>query len=217
MAPRPAGVSGAAVGIAALGIYLAYAGIQNVDKPFSQGLRTLLRGQLPESGAGGKPFDPTSAVAAAVAAAGPATSGVSSTDASGGTASIEGGSPVPLSSTTLATNGIRVHRQIVGAVNRMIQAAKADGVGLYGSGYRSTLQQAALRIKNGCTCSDSSSCCRVPTAPVGRSMHERGLAIDFANAGSRDTRVYRWLAANAGRFGFQNLPSEPWHWSTNGH
>ena len=22
--------------------------------------------------------------------------------------------------------------------------------------------------------------------------------------------------ADAGRFGFRNLPSEPWHWSTNG-
>ena len=26
-----------------------------------------------------------------------------------------------------------------------------------------------------------------------------------------------WLAANAGSFGFRNLPSEPWHWSTNGN
>ena len=25
-----------------------------------------------------------------------------------------------------------------------------------------------------------------------------------------------WLAANAERFGFSNLPSEPWHWSTTG-
>lgn len=25
-----------------------------------------------------------------------------------------------------------------------------------------------------------------------------------------------WLHANAGRFGFVNLPSEPWHWSVDG-
>jgi len=24
------------------------------------------------------------------------------------------------------------------------------------------------------------------------------------------------MAANAPRFGLRNLPSEPWHWSTNG-
>ena len=28
--------------------------------------------------------------------------------------------------------------------------------------------------------------------------------------------AFVWLAANAGRFGFSNLPSEPWHWSTTG-
>ena len=47
-------------------------------------------------------------------------------------------------------------------------------------------------------------------------MHERGLAIDFANCRTHDTRAFRWLDANAARFGFKNLPSEPWHWSTNG-
>jgi len=25
------------------------------------------------------------------------------------------------------------------------------------------------------------------------------------------------MKANAGSFGFRNLPSEPWHWSTNGN
>ena len=28
--------------------------------------------------------------------------------------------------------------------------------------------------------------------------------------------AYRWLSANAPRFGFRNLPGEPWHWSTTG-
>ncbi len=48
-------------------------------------------------------------------------------------------------------------------------------------------------------------------------MHERGLAIDFSNCGVRSTPCYQWLAANAHRFGFFNLPSEPWHWSVNGN
>jgi LAS superfamily LD-carboxypeptidase LdcB len=51
-------------------------------------------------------------------------------------------------------------------------------------------------------------------------MHEQGLAIDFTQNGSTLTRGssgFQWLVANAGRFGFRNLPSEPWHWSTNGN
>jgi len=51
-------------------------------------------------------------------------------------------------------------------------------------------------------------------------MHERGLAIDFTYQGrvisSRSSPGYQWLAAHAGSYGFYNLPSEPWHWSTNG-
>lgn len=212
MARRSAGVSGTAVLFGAAGIYLAYAGIKDV--PLVSGLRSLLRGKAPAEGAGTPYAGPN--IAAAVAAAGPATTGVGSTDAAG-TESIASGGPVPMSSTTLV-RGIRVHKQISGAVGRMIDAAAADGVTLngVGGGWRSSAQQQALRLKNGCTCSNSSSCCRVPTAPVGKSMHERGLAIDFANSRTRDTKVYRWLAANAARFGFKNLPSEPWHWSTNG-
>jgi LAS superfamily LD-carboxypeptidase LdcB len=47
-------------------------------------------------------------------------------------------------------------------------------------------------------------------------MHERGLAVDFRNCSVRSTACYQWLAGNAARFGFFNLPSEPWHWSTTG-
>ena len=31
-----------------------------------------------------------------------------------------------------------------------------------------------------------------------------------------DDPAFVWLTANAARFGFFNLPSEPWHWSVNG-
>ena len=51
-------------------------------------------------------------------------------------------------------------------------------------------------------------------------MHEQGKAIDFTyngrTIGSRSSPAFRWLRDNAGRYGFKNLPSEPWHWSTNG-
>ncbi len=52
-------------------------------------------------------------------------------------------------------------------------------------------------------------------------MHERGLALDIKSSGSlitsRSNPAYQWLAANASSYGFYNLPSEPWHWSTNGN
>ena len=51
-------------------------------------------------------------------------------------------------------------------------------------------------------------------------MHERGLAIDFTYQGqfisTPDGPGFLWLTTNAARFGFKNLPSEPWHWSVNG-
>jgi LAS superfamily LD-carboxypeptidase LdcB len=50
-------------------------------------------------------------------------------------------------------------------------------------------------------------------------MHEQGLAIDFTQGGStlnRGSNGYQWLRAHAGGYGFYNLPSEPWHWSTTG-
>ena len=60
-----------------------------------------------------------------------------------------------------------------------------------------------------------------PTAPPGASMHERGLAIDFtyggSTIGSHSSPGYKWLAAHASQYGLYNLPSEPWHWSTNGN
>jgi D-alanyl-D-alanine carboxypeptidase len=51
-------------------------------------------------------------------------------------------------------------------------------------------------------------------------MHEQVLAVDF-NIGCgtirRGTAADSWLLNNAGRFGFHNLPSEAWHYSTNGN
>lgn len=121
--------------------------------------------------------------------------------------------------------GIQVHKSISGKVTAMIEAARADGVDLGGWGYRSNIRQIELRQAH-CGSSEydiwdkPASLCRPPTARPGKSMHERGLAIDFTyNGGSITTHSnpgFQWLANNAGRWGFVNLPSEPWHWSTNG-
>ena len=108
----------------------------------------------------------------------------------------------------------------------MLAAAEADGIILRGGGYRDPASQIALRKAHcGPTEYDiwqkPASQCHPPTAPPGKSMHEQGLAIDFTWNGtvitSRSSPAFVWLAANANSFGFYNLPSEPWHWSINGH
>ena len=117
--------------------------------------------------------------------------------------------------------GITVNCAIETAVSNLLNAARADGLVLTGGGWRDSSSQIALRKAH---CGTSyyaiyqmpASQCRPPTAPPGTSQHEIGLAIDFNNCSSRSTRCYQWLAANAGSFGFRNLPSEPWHWSTSG-
>ena len=126
----------------------------------------------------------------------------------------------------LAVRGIYVNAQIADNLSSLLAAADADGFQLGGGGYRNGSGQVALRRAH---CGSSqyavyampASQCRPPTARPGASMHERGLAIDFSYGGSlisgRSSPAYKWLAANAQRYGFYNLPSEPWHWSTNGN
>jgi peptidoglycan hydrolase-like protein with peptidoglycan-binding domain len=125
----------------------------------------------------------------------------------------------------VAVRGIQVARQIAPKVEALMAAAQADGIILTGGGWRSRERQIELRRQHcGPTQYDiyerPSGECTPPTAPPGRSMHEQGLAIDFQHNGQSlgaTSPAFRWLAQNASRFGFYNLPSEPWHWSVNGH
>ncbi len=132
-----------------------------------------------------------------------------------GTASCPGGGSITMASS------------VVGSLQSLLNAAASSGVNLCGGGYRSSAEQIATRRAN---CGTSyyaiylmpSSQCRPPTAPPGTSMHERGLAVDFncnggGVIGSRSGPCFDWLAGNASSYGFYNLPSEPWHWSTNGN
>lgn len=121
--------------------------------------------------------------------------------------------------------GISVARQIAPKVEALLAAAEADGIGLGGWGYRSHDKQIALRKSHcGPTHYDiyqkPSSQCTPPTATPGKSMHEKGLAIDITYDGktitSRNSPAFQWLSRNAEKFGLFNLPSEPWHWSVNG-
>jgi len=129
--------------------------------------------------------------------------------------------PVPLST----VRGITVHSSLAGRLESLLAAASADGVVLSGTGYRDPARQIALRRDH---CGPSyyeiyempPFLCTPPTAIPGSSLHEQGRAIDFTWNGksitTRDNAGFIWLAANAARFGFYNLPSEPWHWSVSG-
>ncbi len=134
------------------------------------------------------------------------------------------------SSSGLATvRGITVAASLAPALESLLAAAAADGYVLGGSGYRSPEVTARLRIANGCpdVYNSPASSCRIPTARPGSSEHEKGLAVDFTwqaeticypRPGARcsNNAAFDWLRANAARFGFHNLPSEAWHWSTTG-
>ncbi|MDE2030677.1 MAG: M15 family metallopeptidase [Patescibacteria group bacterium] len=108
---------------------------------------------------------------------------------------------------------------------------------LSGGGFRTHDSQIALRNKN---CPDPkltvpSSSCHPPTARPGTSNHEQGLAVDLTCDGElinwqtnksahdyqpkfpinqKTKKCFDWLASNAGNYGFKNLSSENWHWST---
>ena len=122
---------------------------------------------------------------------------------------------------------ITVASSIAGNLQSLLNAASADGINMCGGGYRSSQGQIETRRNN---CGDSyydiyekpASQCSPPTARPGSSMHEQGLAVDFTcNGGgaisSRSSPCYQWMNGNASSYGFYNLPSEPWHWSTNGN
>lgn len=92
------------------------------------------------------------------------------------------------------------------AFRSMKAAAAADGIDLgLNSAFRSHDEQKDLYAKylNGTG--------NLAARP-GYSNHEGGIAVDIPTGGT-GTAVYRWLADNAGNFGFvRTVPSEPWHW-----
>ena len=112
----------------------------------------------------------------------------------------------------------------------MVAASAADEITIMiVSGFRSIEYQASLirkKIEAGQVIADI---LEVNTAP-GFSEHHTGRAVDIATLGSRPlteefetTDAFRWLQAEADRFGFGmtyprdnpwGIIYEPWHWST---
>ena len=115
-----------------------------------------------------------------------------------------------------------------GAWRAMKAAASADGVVItIVSAFRSVDRQAEIvRAKLAKGLSLESILC--VSAPPGYSEHHSGRAVDVTTEGVRPleeefehTSAFRWLSANAARFGFvlsmpRNNPHgyayEPWHW-----
>ena len=125
------------------------------------------------------------------------------------------GQPVQLRVTALAA-----YRAMATAARREVGEAAADPrlLTLF-SAYRDPAADAARCARDG-------NCGTVAKANC--SAHRTGLAMDLylgAAPGLRpdsaadanrawmsQTPTYRWLVANAARFGFVNYPFEPWHW-----
>ena len=121
--------------------------------------------------------------------------------------------------------GIVVNVLIVDQLEGLLIAMEAEGFILGGGGYRDNSRQIELRRQH-CGTSEyalyqmPASQCSPPTARPGFSQHQVGLAVDFTHNGriirSRNTAVFQALTRIAPDYGFKNLPSEPWHWSTTG-
>ena len=119
---------------------------------------------------------------------------------------------------------LTAYRRMVAAARAEVPQIAADPRNLtIFSGYRSPSADAAR-------CAAEGNCDGVVRARC--SAHRTGLAADiyvgqapgYGPDSSADpnrlfmsqTPTYRWLLANAGRFGFVNYPFEPWHWEWTG-
>ena len=119
----------------------------------------------------------------------------------------------------VAVDGIEVDSSMAAGLRSLLAAARADGIHLSGSGYRSNAEQRQLRRQNCTAPDDPGSWCSPLTAMPGSSNHELGLAVDFrmADGSSLTSEAAGWLAANGPRFGFLfAVPGEPWHGSVTG-
>ncbi|MBL7798432.1 MAG: D-alanyl-D-alanine carboxypeptidase family protein [Saprospiraceae bacterium] len=140
--------------------------------------------------------------------------------------------PAPADLDTIArawgNRQVPIHRAAKAVLERMIAAARTDGIPhpqlLPTSAYRSfdeqqKLWEAGLKKRNGDAAEN-----RKWVAPPGHSAHQSGRAVDLylgVKTGSKyvaeqkQTPAYKWLVQNAERFGFYPYKLEPWHWEYN--
>lgn len=119
-------------------------------------------------------------------------------------------------------------KEVQAALSTMTAAARADGVTVrVRSGYRSYATQRALLAAKIAEYGDEALARRYNAAP-GRSEHQTGLTVDLWDGvtwgvGIRNTRIGKWLWANAWKYGFilrypngkepiTGYAFEPWHY-----
>lgn len=124
----------------------------------------------------------------------------------------------------LRPGALAAYRAMVAAARAEVPEAAADHRLLtIFSGYRDPVADALA-------CATTVTCGTITRARC--SAHRTGLAMDLYLGSSPGappelsadpnrlyqsrTAVYRWLVANAARFGFVNYPFEPWHWEWTG-
>lgn len=122
---------------------------------------------------------------------------------------------------------VPLHHLAARAWEALMAAAREDGIEapllVPVSGYRSPEEQDWLWRGALEKYGDPEEACRWVARP-GTSTHQTGRAID-CHLGSpieseyvdlmRAHPAYRWLVANASRFGFYPYDVEPWHWEYN--
>lgn len=101
------------------------------------------------------------------------------------------------------TKGHKLNKVAAKAYSEMVAAAEADGITWeITDSYRDYEAQVDVAARKGLY--NQGGLAAVP----GTSNHGWGSAVDL----KLNDEALAWLRANADRFGFTNIPREPWHW-----
>jgi len=110
-------------------------------------------------------------------------------------------------SLTTIGSGHKLESSAAAAYQRMVEAARADGV-IWGitDSYRTYAAQVDVARRKGLYSQGGLA------ARPGTSNHGWGRAVDL----KLDAKSSRWLQQNAGMYGFRTIAREPWHWEYTG-
>jgi zinc D-Ala-D-Ala carboxypeptidase len=137
----------------------------------------------------------------------------------------------PASELTDIDGGFRLRTTAARKFRSMLAAARTAGVNITTiSAFRSVTEQERLFFEVGARRAQQPSKRAEVSAPPKHSEHHTGYAVDLGDAGVasanlntnfENTPAYKWLTANAARYGFelsfpkdnrQGVSYEPWHW-----
>ncbi len=136
--------------------------------------------------------------------------GVSGNPGGGTVLGYVNGQPRQITVSSIGGNHV-MRSDAAAAFNNLKAAAAAAGINLHvNSAFRTQAEQAELyRLY----LAGQGNLAAKP----GYSNHQGGLSVDINMPGSYSGATYRWLQANARRFGFVNdVGGEPWHWTFQG-